>query len=592
MTDGLVLALAQLNPVMGDIAGNVEKLRAIWRQAAEQGAHLLMTPELFLCGYPPQDLVVKPSFHKALQTAIDLLVKDTEGNGTAILLGTPWMEGGRVYNAMLLLAEGQIAAKIYKRDLPNYGPFDEKRTLAAGPLPEPVAFRGINLGIMICEDMWTPAAAAHLKQQGAEILLVPNGSPFETDKQSLREQAAKKRVAETCLPLIYLNQIGGQDELVFDGASFVVSKAGDIVLRAKNWDEHLFFVDIPSAIPVQSPSRSREGLGAGGEFSPLRALDNKGWIGQHLGPPLAPPVNGREALTVSASQNSEATIYNALMLGLRDYVGKNGFSGVVLGLSGGIDSALAAALAVDALGAENVWCVMLPSPFTSRESFEDATALANNLKCRYDIMPINTAMQSFDGILQDAFSGKNPDVTEENIQARCRGIILMALSNKFGPMVLSTGNKSEMSVGYSTLYGDLCGGFAVLKDLYKTEVYKISAWRNAHRPEGAHGPTGTLIPERIFSKAPTAELRAGQTDQDTLPPYNILDDILQGLIEQDASVAEIAARGHDAALVKRVASMLNAAEYKRRQAPPGVKITRRIHGIDRRYPITNRYRES
>jgi NAD+ synthase len=546
MAERLSLALAQLNPVMGDIAGNRAKLREARRRAAGQGANLAMTPETYLCGYPPEDLILKPSFQNALRDGIDALAGETSDGGPALLLGTPWPEDGKIYNAVLLLDQGRIAAKIFKHDLPNYGVFDEKRIFAAAPLPEPVAFRGAKIGLMICEDMWTPAAAANLKHNGAEILLVPNGSPYETGKQAERESMARQRARETGLPLVYLNQIGGQDELVFDGASFVLDKDGACAFRAKAWEEELAFVALPVATQA---------------------------------------ISGASAIEAES-------IYNALMLGLRDYVGKNGFPGVVLGLSGGIDSAIAAALAVDALGADKVWGVMMPSPYTSADSCEDAAALAKNLKCRYDTLPIAQAMQAFDATLKGVFSGTPPDTAEENIQARCRGIILMALSNKFGPMVLSTGNKSEMSVGYSTLYGDLCGGFAVLKDLYKTQVYKISRWRNAHKPAAALGPSGAIIPERIFTKAPTAELRPNQKDQDSLPPYDVLDDILECLIEKDMGAEEITARGHDIATVKRVWSMLDRAEYKRRQAPPGVKITRRTLGKDRRYPITNRYREA
>ena len=547
MTEGLLLALAQLNPVMGDIAGNLAKLRQTRQQAQKQGAQLMMTSELYLCGYPPEDLVLKPSFQEALKDSVDALAKETADGGVAVLLGTPWVEDGQLYNAVLLLDQGRIAAKVFKHDLPNYGPFDEKRVFTAAPLPEPIEFRGAKLGLMICEDMWTPGVAAHLKQRGADILLVPNGSPYESNKLVEREKLAKQRAQKTALPLVYLNQIGGQDELVFDGASFVLDKTGTCVARAKAWEEDLVYCDIKNI------NRSQ--------------------------------LNSDEA-------GLEETIYNALMLGLRDYVNKNGFPGVVLGLSGGIDSALAATLAVDALGADKVWCVMLPSPYTSDDSHQDAAALARHFKCRYDTLPMTDAMQAFNGILQPLFSGRVPDTTEENIQARCRGMILMALSNKFGPMVLSTGNKSEMSVGYSTLYGDLCGGFAVLKDLYKTQVYKLSHWRNEHKPATGLGPSGIIIPDRVLTKAPTAELHPNQKDQDTLPPYDVLDDILECLIEKDMGVHEIVHRGHDATTVTGVWSMLDRAEYKRRQAPPGVKITRRTLGKDRRYPITNRYRET
>ena len=571
MTEGLLLALAQLNPVMGDIAGNLAKLRLTRQQAQKQGAHLLMTPELYLCGYPPEDLVLKPSFQKALKESVDALAQETKDGGAAVLLGTPWVEEGQLYNAVLLLDQGRIATKVFKHDLPNYGPFDEKRVFTAAPLPEPIEFRGAKLGLMICEDMWTPSVAAHLKQRGADILLVPNGSPYESNKLVEREKLARQRAQKNALPLVYLNQIGGQDELVFDGASFVLDKSGNCVAKAKAWEEDLIYFPLPSASFRRKPESS--------------ASDS-----EHM----SHTAHGHAPLDADfrRHEGDEETIYNALMLGLRDYVSKNGFPGVVLGLSGGIDSALAAILAVDALGADKVWCVMLPSPYTSDDSHQDAAALARLLKCRYDTLPMTDAMQAFNGILQPVFSGKTPDVTEENIQARCRGMILMALSNKFGPMVLSTGNKSEMSVGYSTLYGDLCGGFAVLKDLYKTQVYKLSQWRNEHKPATGLGPAGAIIPERVLTKAPTAELRPNQKDQDSLPPYDVLDDILECLIEKDMSVHEIVERGHDTATVTHVWAMLDRAEYKRRQAPPGVKITRRALGKDRRYPITNCYRET
>lgn len=544
MIEGLSLAPAQLNPTVGDITGNLEKLRKARAEASKSNAKLLMTPELYLCGYPPEDLVLKPSFEREVHEAVHALARDTADGGPAVLLGTPWLENNKLYNAVLMLDGGNITGKVLKMNLPNYGPFDEKRVFAVGEFAEPMVFHGAKLGIIICEDMWTPEVAMHLKRRGAEILLVPNGSPYETGKLKEREELARLRVQETELPLVYLNQIGGQDELVFDGASFVMNKTGACTFRMKEWEEDIQCVSLGDVL--------------------------KGKPQEH-------------------KVSKEEIIYNALLLGLRDYVTKNGFPGVVLGLSGGIDSAVVAALAVDALGADKVWCVMMPSPYTSKESHEDAAALAKNLTCRYDIIPIKDSMHAFDTTLKNVFSDKTPDTTEENIQARARGIILMALSNKFGPMVLSTGNKSEMSVGYSTLYGDLCGGFAVLKDLYKTEVYNIARWRNEHAPKTGLGPSDKIIPERIFTKAPTAELRPNQKDQDSLPPYDVLDGILECLIEKDLGVQEVAGQGYDFATVKKIWSMLGRAEYKRRQAPPGVKITRRILGKDRRYPITNKY---
>ena len=546
----LVIALAQLNPAVGDIAGNISKLREARQKAAAQGAHLLMTPELYVSGYPPEDLVLKPSFQNSVREAVNVLAQETKDGGPAILLGTPWREGDRLYNAALLLADGMIMEHALKNDLPNYGPFDEKRVFSAGALPEPMAFRGIKLGVMVCEDMWKPEVAAHLKKRGAQILLVPNGSPYESGKQEERQTLAGQRVKETGLSLVYLNQFGGQDELVFDGESFVLDSDGGCVVQVKAWSEDLVVTQ---------------------------------W---EVGPVCKPAAG-----IIEAVPRDEAAIYHALMIGLRDYVNKNGFPNVVFGLSGGIDSALVAAVAVDALGADKVRAVMLPSPYTSQESFDDAAALARTLKCQYDIIPIMSAMEAFAQILEKSFAGYAPDATEENIQSRCRGLILMALSNKFGPMVISTGNKSEMSVGYATLYGDMCGGYAVLKDLYKTQVYKVSRWRNENRPDDALGPDGIVIPENSFTRPPTAELKHNQTDQDNLPPYDVLDGILECLIEKDMGIQQIVADGFDAATVKRVWSMLNRAEYKRRQAPPGVKITRRSLGKDRRYPITNGYRE-
>jgi NAD+ synthase len=551
MPQKLSLALAQLNPTVGDIEGNIAKLREARSKAAAKGADLVMASELYVSGYPPEDLVLKPSFLEAVLGAIEVLTKET-ANGPAILLGAPWREQGKIYNAALLLDAGTIAAKIFKRDLPNYGTFDEKRVFAGGPLPMPIDFRGLKLGIMVCEDMWTPDATAHLKKQGAQILLVPNGSPYESDKLGERQKLAQARAKETGLPLIYLNQIGGQDELVFDGASFVLDAQGKSIAQAKPWKEDLVFIE---------------------------------WNGNSLS-----RIAGLSAEALAKADEGLSDIYNALLLGLRDYVNKNKFPGVVLGLSGGIDSALVAAIAVDALGANKVRTVMMPSPYTSKESIEDAAVIAKTLSCRLDTIPISPAMDAFTATLMQSFSDRKADTTEENIQSRCRGLILMAVSNKFGPMVLSTGNKSEMSVGYTTLYGDLCGGFAVLKDLYKTQVYAVARWRNAHKPATALGPSGIVIPERVFTKPPTAELKPNQKDQDSLPPYETLDAILECLIEKDMGVNDIVKSGFDSATVRRIRDMLDRAEYKRRQAPPGVKITRRNLGKDRRYPITNKYR--
>ncbi|MGB1547446.1 MAG: NAD+ synthase [Alphaproteobacteria bacterium] len=550
MTDHLTIALAQLNPTVGDLAGNLVKLHAACREAAREGVDLVVASELVVTGYPPEDLVLKPSFQDAVEASVRKLAADLDPDGPALLLGAPWREGGKLYNAALLLEKGGIANTRLKHDLPNYGVFDEGRIFSSGPMPGPMNFRGVRLGAMICEDMWSPDVTECLGESGAEILIVLNSSPFEVDKPDKRLNLAVARTVESGLPLIYVNQVGGQDELVFDGGSFVMGNDRKLVARALDWHEE---------IAITRWRRQKDA-----------------WLCESA--PMAKGTEGIEA------------IYQALLLGLRDYVTKNEFPGVLIGLSGGIDSALTAALAVDALGPDRVHGVRMPSPYTSKESLEDAEILAGNLGIRLDTISIEPAMTAFDLMLKELFIEHPMDETEENIQARARGITLMALSNKFGYLVLSTGNKSEMSVGYATLYGDMAGGFAILKDVYKTTVYNLCRWRNEHLQEGMLGPKGEVIPERILTKAPSAELKPNQRDQDTLPPYEVLDDVLACLIEKDMSVEEIASRGHDRDTVNRVWRMLDIAEYKRRQAPPGVKITRRSFGRDRRYPITNRYK--
>ena len=547
MTDSLTIAMAQMNPTVGAIRANQSRILDLRAEAGARGADLVVFPELSVCGYPPEDLVLKPFFLDRVQAAVAELAAATGDGGPAILIGAPWREGGKTHNAALLLDGGKVASVRFKHDLPNYGPFDEKRVFSAGPVPGPVNFRGVRLGVMVCEDMWTPDVAETLAETGAELLIVPNGSPFEVDKQDRRLQLAIARVTETGLPLLYVNQVGGQDELVFDGMSFALDARSALVAQFPGFVEHVGLTHW--------------------------TRDGGGWTGAST--ERVPPAD-----TLSA-------IYHAMMLGLRDYVEKNRFPGVILGMSGGIDSALSAAVAVDALGPHRVHCVMMPSPYTSRDSLEDAAECAAMLGAKLDTIPIDPAMHAFGKMLEPLFAGTDPDITEENIQSRTRGLTLMALSNKFGGMVLSTGNKSEMSVGYATLYGDMCGGFNALKDIYKTTVYRLSHWRNAHLPTGARGPGGRVIPERIITKAPTAELKPNQTDQDSLPPYDVLDDILECLVERDLAVPDIVARGHDADTVNRVWRMLDRAEYKRRQAPPGVKITTRSFGKDRRYPITS-----
>lgn len=552
MPDRLAIALAQINPMMGDIAGNVGRIRAARREAAARRADLVVFPELCVPGYPPEDLILKPFFLDLIAQAVEALAADTADGGPGMIIGTAWRDAGKVFNAAVLLDGGGVAAVRYKYDLPNYGVFDEKRVFAAGALPLPSDFRGVRLGLMVCEDMWTPDAAEALKAEGAEILVVPNGSPFSSGKPQVRRDLAAARSRETGLPLLYVNQVGGQDELVFDGQSFIVGRG--------------------QALKAQLPS-----------FAP--AVRTAEWFR------TADGWDCRECEVVEPPGGLEA-VYRALVLGLRDYVGKNGFPGVIIGLSGGIDSALSAAVAVDALGADKVRCVMMPSPYTSQSSLDDAASIAETLGIRYDIVSIEPAMQAFDTMLMPLYEGRAPDTTEENIQSRARGITLMALSNKFGHMVLSTGNKSEMSVGYATLYGDMAGGFSVLKDVYKTTVFALCRWRNqwqAERPEGMLGPKGRVMPENVLTKPPSAELKPDQTDQETLPPYEELDDILECLIEREMGLAEIVERGHDRETVNRVWRMLDRAEYKRRQAPPGVKVTTRAFGRDRRYPITNAF---
>jgi len=553
MTATLAIALAQINPTVGDIDGNLDRVRRARAEAARQDADLVITGELVVSGYPPEDLVLKRAFQDTIERGVDALAAETADGGPAILLGAPWrheeQNGGGLYNAALLLDGGAITGVRLKHELPNYGVFDEKRVFQAGPLPGPMAFRGARLGVMVCEDMWFADVAECLSETGADILIIINGSPFESEKIDERLSLAVARVTENNLPLIYVNLVGGQDELVFDGASFVLGADKSLKAKLASWQEDLSLTHW--------------------------SLKTGAW-------------DCRQGDITPAPAGPEA-IYRALVLGLRDYVGKNGFPGVLIGLSGGIDSALTAAVAVDALGADKVFCVLMPSPFTSTESVEDATQVAERLGVELNTIAIDPAMNAFDDMLKDAFEGLAPNETEENIQARARGITLMALSNKLGHMVVSTGNKSEMSVGYATLYGDMCGGYSVLKDVYKTTVVALSRWRNATCPKDAKGPSGEVIPERVITKPPTAELKPNQTDQDTLPPYDELDAILKCLIEEELSLDDIAARGLDAATADRVWHMLDRAEYKRRQAPPGVKITRRAFGRDRRYPLTNRF---
>jgi NAD+ synthase len=541
MTDRLKIAFAQMNQRVGDLEANASAMLDMRQRAGD--ADLLLCPELQLIGYPPEDLVLKPEFVRRTMECAERLVDATAEPGPAMLIGTVISEGGSTYNAFLLADGGQVIGRTLKRELPNYGTFDEKRIFASGPIPEPLEYKGVKLGIPICEDIWQEVVCGHLADSGAEILLVPNGSPYELDKDDLRQRLVRSRALQTGLPIAYINRVGGQDELAFDGSSFVMHPDGEVPVQMPDWEEALLVTDW------------------------ARTAD--GWRCQ--------------TRCEHELDRFPADIYRAMMVALRDYVGRNGFPGVILGLSGGIDSALSAAVAVDALGPGKVRCVMLPSKYTSDESLEDAEECARLLGCRHDVVPIVPAVEAIDEMLPE-MSG----LAAENVQARLRMVALMALSNSNGHMLLTTGNKSEMSVGYATLYGDMAGGYSVLKDAYKTTVFALSRWRNANKPDGALGPDGPVMPARVISKPPTAELRPGQKDEDSLPPYSLLDRILEGLVDKEMSVSEVAAlTGADVALVADIETKLLRAEYKRRQAPPGVKIGSRNFGRDRRYPISN-----
>ncbi len=554
--DIIRIAMVQLNPIVGDIAGNIVLARKARAGAKRHGADLVVFTELFVSGYPPEDLVLKPAFVDDCREALEELAKDTEDGGPGIIIGAPWREtAGKtpgLFNAAAVLDGGKIVATRYKVDLPNYGVFDEKRVFDTGPLTGPVDFRGILIGIPVCEDIWGELGVCEtLAECGAEILIVPNGSPYYRGKVDVRQQVVIKQVIETGLPVLYTNQVGGQDELVFDGASFVINADHQLAVQMSQFEE---------SVTITTWRR-----GAQGWSCDLGVMSN-------------------------LPDEKEAD-WRACVLGLRDYVNKNGFSNVVLGLSGGIDSAICAALSVDALGEERVRCVMLPYHYTSDESLKDAQDCAAALGVRYDTISIAEPVEGFQRAMSSMFEGTKTGVTEENLQSRARGVILMAISNKFGSMLVTTGNKSEMSVGYATIYGDMNGGFNPVKDLYKMQVYELSAWRNTCVPPGSLGPSGEVIPRNIIDKAPTAELREGQLDQDSLPPYPALDDILESLVENELSVDEIVARGHARELVHRIENLLYIAEYKRRQAAPGIKITKKSFGRERRYPITNRFRD-
>ncbi len=553
MPDTLTITIAQLNQKVGDLAANAAAMLAA--RTAASDADLIVFPEMQLVGYPPEDLIQKPALIERAAAELDRLAVATGDGGPAMLVGSVFVRDGALHNGVALLEGGKIVATRLKHELPNYGTFDEKRYFLPGPLPEPVVFRGVMLGLPICEDIWHPQVCRHLAEMGAEIFISVNASPYEIDKDELRiDGVAKRRAIDTGVPLIYVNRVGGQDELVFDGASFVVGPEGAVWAQLPDWEE---------AVVATRWSKVAAGTGHRWRCEPG---------------------------TVSTLARHPEDIYCAMTLALRDYVDRNGFPGVVLGLSGGIDSAICAAIAADALGPERVWCVMLPSRFTSQESLDDAAECARLIGCRLDTIPIQPAVEGFDAMLAGSFADKDVDITEENLQSRIRGVTLMALSNKFGPMLLTTGNKSEMSVGYATIYGDMAGGYNPLKDAYKQTVFAISNWRNRHRPKIGLGPDGPVIPHNIVTKPPSAELRPDQKDSDSLPPYDVLDPILFGLVEHEKSVDQLVAEGFERETVKRIERLLHLAEYKRRQAPPGVKLGMRNFGRDRRYPITHGFR--
>ncbi len=553
MTDSLSITLAQLNQTVGDITANSAAMLAARERARSAGADLIVFPEMQLIGYPPEDLVLKPALIERAATALEQLALATADGGPAMLVGSVFVRDGNLHNGVALLDQGKIAAVRFKHELPNYGTFDEVRLFEPGPLPEPIVFKGVMIGLPICEDIWHPDVCRHLADFGAELLICINGSPYEIDKDTLRiDGVAKRRAVDTGLPLAYLNRVGGQDELVFDGASFVVNGDGSLAVQMADWEEQ--------------------------EVLTRWTRTATGWR--------------CDRGVVEPLSDHPEDIYCAMVLALRDYVDRNRFPGVVLGLSGGIDSAICAAIAADALGPERVWCVMLPSRFTSQESLDDATECARLIGCRYDTIPIQPAVSGFDAMLEGSFADTKVDLTEENLQSRIRGVTLMALSNKFGPMLLTTGNKSEMSVGYATIYGDMAGGYNPLKDAYKMTVFAVSKWRNRHKPKIGLGPDGPVIPENIITKPPSAELRPDQKDSDSLPEYPVLDAILLGLVEHDKSVDQLVGEGFERDTVVRIERLLHLAEYKRRQAPPGVKLGTRNFGRDRRYPISHAFRSA
>ena len=539
MNDKVTVALAQLDLVVGDVSGNTAQIVKYSERARDDlRADLVVFPELSLSGYPPEDLLLHSGLRRRVDEALKTIL--TQVRGIAVLFGYPEYVGDDIWNACAVYSEGNQLAAYRKHLLPNYSVFDEERYFKAGKEAGVFSLNGIRIGLSICEDMWRSSPAAAARAAGAEVLIAINGSPYEFESQTKREEVVRARVAETGIPAIYLNMVGGQDELVFDGGSFVMDADGDLCFRASPFKEGLHAVTL-----IAKPSG---------------VIPTKG--------------------VIAGSPGVEESVYNALVCGTRDYVQKNGFPGVILGLSGGVDSALTLAIACDALGAERVRAIMMPFRYTSTMSQEDAAAQAALLGVSYDVLPIAPIYESIVGQLGDVFVGLENDVTEENIQARCRGILLMAISNKTGWMLLTTGNKSETAVGYATLYGDMAGGFAPLKDCSKSMVYRLAKNRNSE---------SEVIPERVVTREPSAELRSNQKDSDSLPAYDILDPILEAFIEEDLSVEEIAARGFERDVVIRILELVKRSEYKRRQAPPGIRISTRAFGRDWRYPITSKY---
>ena len=545
------LTLAQLNPTVGDIAGNADLARQAWADAKTAGADMVALPEMFVTGYQTQDLILRPSFAAEAMAAIEALAADC-ADGPALGIGGPWRDGDRLYNAWHVLHEGRVAARVLKHHRPNKDVFDEVRVFDRGAVSGPYRIGPLRIGTPICEDAWYADVAETLAETGAEILLVPNGSPYHRGKFDVRMGLMVGRVIETALPLVYLNMVGGQDDQVFDGGSFVLNPGGALAVQMPVFETGLAHVDFEDG-----PDGWRAAPGA------------------------------RATLPSDWEQD-----YRAMVTGLRDYLGKSGIAHVLLGLSGGIDSALVAAIAADAVGPEHVRCVLLPSEFTAQSSREDAEAAARAIGCRLDEIAIDGPRAAVTEALEPLFNGGVPGIAEENIQSRLRGLLLMALSNRTGAMLLTTGNKSEVAVGYATIYGDMSGGYNPIKDLYKTRVFETCRWRNAaHRP-WMRGPAGVVVPPRIIDKPPTAELRANQRDDDSLPPYEVLDAVLEGLVDRDASVADLVAEGFDAEVVRRVEWLVYASEWKRRQSAPGPRLTSRAFWLDRRYPIVNRWRDA